>query len=133
MYVTQIRLELLSRSGTNQIVAYKVVSFIWIFAWVRVWLPSLCFHKLGLTGPCQTDVIVSGALNYVALADNLRLWVSKEKTFRNLDQKPQIKQADDPKFFIEIPETCTLGKCFLMYPISYYRYLVFILITMAQS
>ena len=59
MYVTPIRLGLLSRSKTNQIVAYKVVSFERKFA---------CFFFL--FGPVGTDVAVSGALNSAALADN---------------------------------------------------------------
>ena len=72
IHVTPIRLGLLSRSKISQIVAYKVVSFVRISAQLRFESrPCLFSYKLGLIRPCWTDVVVSGARNYVAIADSL--------------------------------------------------------------
>ena len=70
VYVTPIRLGLLSRSRTNQIVAYNG-SFARIFAF---------FLLFSITRPCWTDVGISRARNSGALADNLRLSVSNKNS-----------------------------------------------------
>ena len=72
MYFTPIRLELLLRSGTNQIVAYKVVSFV-----CQVWDSALFvfFHAVGFqsrisrmssTGVClwgkEQEINLAGAI-----------------------------------------------------------------------
>ena len=74
MYVTPIKLSLIK--------LYRSTAYLLEIRHTAIFV----FLKLGLFGPCWTDVAVSGAQNYVASAENLRLWISnKTKPFGKFD------------------------------------------------